>query len=169
MEPLNLDRILSTIMIVLQWIAMDCYRVELPNNGHSGDRPLVHCREVVPISEGNVCMLQSVGGKQFVCSTEVVCFSECPYTHDPPHPSPFTLLTTYTPNLSQSSPLTPFTLLTFHTPHHLHPSPFTLLTTSTPNLSVLTTYTPHLSHSHYRGSWCCRLSGKPLPSPRSSC
>ena len=25
--------------------------VEPPNNGHIGDRPLVHCREVVPILE----------------------------------------------------------------------------------------------------------------------
>ena len=33
------------------------YTVEPPNNEHSGDRPLVHCREVVPISEGTVCML----------------------------------------------------------------------------------------------------------------
>ena len=31
-----------------------------------GEIPLVHCREVVPISEGTECMLQSVGGKQFV-------------------------------------------------------------------------------------------------------
>ena len=29
---------------------------------NSGDRPLVHCREVVPISEVMPCMLQSVGG-----------------------------------------------------------------------------------------------------------
>ena len=50
--------------------------VEPPNNGHSGDRPLVHCREVVPISEVMPRMLQSVGGKQCVCSTEVVRFSE---------------------------------------------------------------------------------------------
>ena len=27
-----------------------CTCIQL-NNGHSGDRPLVHCREVVPISE----------------------------------------------------------------------------------------------------------------------
>ena len=46
--------------------------VEPLNNGHSGDRPLVHCREVVPISEVMPCMLQSVGGKQFVHSTEDV-------------------------------------------------------------------------------------------------
>ena len=50
--------------------------VEPLNNGHSGDRPLVRCREVVPISEVTECMLQSVGGKQFVRSTEVVRFSE---------------------------------------------------------------------------------------------
>ena len=56
------------------------YTVEPPNNGHSGDRPLVHCREVVPISE---VMLQSVGGKQFVRSTEVVYFSECPLSEVP--------------------------------------------------------------------------------------
>ena len=53
------------------------------NNGHSGDRPLVHCREVVPISEVTECMLQSVGGKQFVRSTEAVHYlrvlSEVPY------------------------------------------------------------------------------------------
>ena len=53
------------------------------NNGHSGDRPLVHCREVVPISEVMPRMLQSVGGKQFVRSTEVVCFSECPLSEVP--------------------------------------------------------------------------------------
>ena len=33
------------------------YTVEPLNNGHSGDRPLVHCREVVPISE---CPLSNV-------------------------------------------------------------------------------------------------------------
>ena len=53
------------------------------NNGHSGDRPLVHCREVVTISEVTECMLQSVGGKQFVYSTEVVYFSECPLSEVP--------------------------------------------------------------------------------------
>ena len=52
--------------------------VEPLNNGHSGDRPLVHCREVVPISEVTECMLQSVGGKQSVSSTSVARFSECP-------------------------------------------------------------------------------------------
>ena len=57
--------------------------VEPPNNGHSGDRPLVHCREVVPISEVTECMLQSVGGKQFVHSTEVVRFLECPLLEVP--------------------------------------------------------------------------------------
>ena len=46
--------------------------VEPLNNGHSGDRPLVHCRAVIPISEVMPCMLQSVGGKQFVHSTEDV-------------------------------------------------------------------------------------------------
>ena len=40
-----------------------CYTVEPLNNGHSGDRPLVHYREVVPISEVTECMLQSVGGE----------------------------------------------------------------------------------------------------------
>ena len=54
-----------------------------PNNGHSGDRPLVHCREVVPISEFTECMLQSVGGKQFIRSTEVFHFSECPLSEVP--------------------------------------------------------------------------------------
>ena len=57
--------------------------MEPPNNGHSGDRPLVHCREVVPISEVMPCMLQSVGGKQFVRSIEVVRFSECPLLEVP--------------------------------------------------------------------------------------
>ena len=57
--------------------------VELPNNGHSGDRPLVHCREVVPNSEVMPCMLQSVGGKQLVRSTEVAHFSECPLSEVP--------------------------------------------------------------------------------------
>ena len=52
--------------------------MEFPNNGHSGDRLLVHCREVVPKSEVMPCMLQSVGGKQFVRSTEVAHFSEYP-------------------------------------------------------------------------------------------
>ena len=52
--------------------------MEPQNNGHSGDRVLVHCREVVPISEGTECMLQSVGGKQFVRFMEVIRFSECP-------------------------------------------------------------------------------------------
>ena len=81
-----------------------------------------------------------------------------PTLHTPHHvhPSPFTLLTTYTPNLSHSSPLTP---LTFHTPHHLHPSPFTLLTTYIPHLSHSSPLTPltfhsphhlHLSHSSPR-------------------
>ena len=59
------------------------YTVEPPNNEHSGDRPLIHCREVVPISEGTVCMIQSVGGKQFVRSTEVISFSECPLSEVP--------------------------------------------------------------------------------------
>ena len=27
----------------------DLYTVKPLNNGHSGDRPLVHCREVVPV------------------------------------------------------------------------------------------------------------------------
>ena len=57
--------------------------VEPLNNGHSGDRPLVHCREVVPILEVMPCMLQSVGGKPFVLSTEVVRFSECPLSEVP--------------------------------------------------------------------------------------
>ena len=52
--------------------------MEALNNGHSGDRPLVHCREVVIYY-----MLQSVGGKQFVRSTEVVRFSECPLSEVP--------------------------------------------------------------------------------------
>ena len=43
--------------------AYNCYTVEPLNNGHSGDRPLVHYREVVPISEVTECMLQSVGGE----------------------------------------------------------------------------------------------------------
>ena len=62
-----------------------CYTMESLNNGHSGGRPLVHCREVVPtcISEGTECMLQSVGGKQFVCSTKVVRISECPLSEVP--------------------------------------------------------------------------------------
>ena len=38
---------------------------------------LVHCREVVPISEVMPCVLQLVGRKQFVHSTKVVRFSEC--------------------------------------------------------------------------------------------
>ena len=59
------------------------FTVEPPNNGHSGDRSLVHCREVVPISEVTECMLQSVGGNQFVRSTEVVRFSECPLSEVP--------------------------------------------------------------------------------------
>ena len=54
--------------------------MEPPNNGHSGDRPLVHCREVVPISEVKPCMLQLVGGNQFEL---VVCFSECPLSEVP--------------------------------------------------------------------------------------
>ena len=45
---------------------MKASTVEPPNNGYSGVSPLVHCREVVPISEVMPCMLQSVGGKQFV-------------------------------------------------------------------------------------------------------
>ena len=57
------------------WIATKASTVEPPNNGHSGDRPLVNCRKVVPISEVMPCMLQSVGDKQFVHSTEVVRFS----------------------------------------------------------------------------------------------
>ena len=48
------------------------FTVEPPNSGH---RLLVHCREVVPISEVTECTLQSVGGKQFVRSTEIVRFS----------------------------------------------------------------------------------------------
>ena len=43
--------------------------VEPLNNVLSGDRPLVHCREVVPISEVMPCMVQSVGGKQSLRST----------------------------------------------------------------------------------------------------
>ena len=45
---------------------MKASTVEPRNNGHSGVSPLVHCREVVPISEVMPCMLQSVGGNQFV-------------------------------------------------------------------------------------------------------
>ena len=48
--------------------------------GHSGDRSL---GEVVLISEVTECMLQSVRGKQFVCSTEVVCYSEYPLSEVP--------------------------------------------------------------------------------------
>ena len=47
--------------------------MEPPNNGHSGDRPLVHCREVVPISEVKPCMLQLVGGNQFELQTTSSC------------------------------------------------------------------------------------------------
>ena len=36
----------------LKFLRLFRHTVEPPNNGHSGDRPLVHCREVVPISEG---------------------------------------------------------------------------------------------------------------------
>ena len=38
------------------------------------------------ISDGSeyTCMLQSVGGKQFVHSMEVVCFSVCPLSEVPP-------------------------------------------------------------------------------------
>ena len=43
--------------------------MEPRNNGHSGDRP----RRVL-----NVYYIQLVGGKQLVCSTEVVRLSECP-------------------------------------------------------------------------------------------
>ena len=57
-----------------------------------GDRPLVHCGEVVPILEGTECMLQSVGGKQFVHSKEVVGFSECQLSEVPLHISLYTLL-----------------------------------------------------------------------------
>ena len=57
--------------------------VDPPNNGHSGDRPLVHCREVVPISEFTECMLQSFWGKQFIRFMEVVRFSECPLSEVP--------------------------------------------------------------------------------------
>ena len=38
---------------------------------------LIHCREVVPISEVMLCVLQVVGRKQFVHSTKVVRFSGC--------------------------------------------------------------------------------------------
>ena len=48
------------------------FTVEPPNSGHW---ILVHCREVVPISEVTERTLQSVGGKQFVRSTEIVHFS----------------------------------------------------------------------------------------------
>ena len=47
--------------------------MEPPNNGHSGDRPVVHCREVVPISEVMPCMLQLVGGNQFELQTTSSC------------------------------------------------------------------------------------------------
>ena len=57
---------------------MYMYRVEPLNNGHSGDRILVHCREVVPILE-----VMPVGGKQFVHSTEFIGFSECPLSEFP--------------------------------------------------------------------------------------
>ena len=55
------------------------------NNGHSssGDRPPVHCREVFPFADVMPCMLQLAGGKQFVFSTDVVCFSECPLSEVP--------------------------------------------------------------------------------------
>ena len=36
------------------------------NNGHSGDRPLVHCREVVPISEVSECMHGTMSWEQAV-------------------------------------------------------------------------------------------------------
>ena len=50
--------------------------VEPLNNGHSEDRPLVHYREVGQLL--NVCYIQLVAGKQFIRSTEVVLFLECP-------------------------------------------------------------------------------------------
>ena len=49
----------------------------------SGDRLFVHCREVVPISEVTEYMLQSVGGNQFVQSTEVVPILDCPLSEAP--------------------------------------------------------------------------------------
>ena len=51
------------------------------NNGHSGDRPLVHCREVVPISEVKPCMLQLVGGNQFELQTTQAAVSIKPLTY----------------------------------------------------------------------------------------
>ena len=58
-------RMLRTELLQLEvHVYIHMYRVEPLNNGHSGDRILVHCREVVPILE-----VMPVGGKQFVRST----------------------------------------------------------------------------------------------------
>ena len=61
------------------------FTVEPPNNVYSGDGLQVHFREVIFISADTkcTCMIQSVGGKQFVSSTEVVRFSECPLSDVP--------------------------------------------------------------------------------------
>ena len=69
------------LLISCQFVSVTA---EPPNNGHSGDRPLVHCREVVPISK--------IGGMQFVRSTEVACFSECPLSEVPLYTLKFCLI-----------------------------------------------------------------------------
>ena len=72
---------IEVVILIYSFHILKCFILQVYsglNNGHSGDRPLVHCREVFPFADVMPCMLQSAGGKQFVFSTDVVCFSECP-------------------------------------------------------------------------------------------
>ena len=57
------------------------YTVEPPNNGHSGDRPLVHCREVVPISEA---VMHAIAWGPIVCPLYGGCpLLGCPLSEVP--------------------------------------------------------------------------------------
>ena len=69
---------------LLQHFVSAAGTVEPPNNGHSEDRSLVHCREVVPISEVTECIYATISWGQTVFhSAEVVCFLECPLSEVP--------------------------------------------------------------------------------------
>ena len=54
-QPVTIP-VVSIASDIARWVAGHA-TVAPPNNGHSGDRPLFPCREVVPISEVTECML----------------------------------------------------------------------------------------------------------------
>ena len=64
------------------------YTVEPLNNGHGGDKPFVHCSEVVSSSEVEMYGQLMAGGKQFVhCRGCIVAPYFAMYCQNPVDPS----------------------------------------------------------------------------------